>query len=203
MVFFFRGSWCHTDEPCSLLAVTDAIINGASSSEIITFYSASLCLLNSITLQSSPNRHVSKPSYYWQSICSVILIPCNSWLLLLRIRALPAQFIPRPALLICSSLWVSTFTSCIILYAIKMSSTPYPGSDDLCMFTMDFHPKALSIPFISLVLFDSVAVYITLIGLLSATSERKWYESIKSLISTEYMGHTSRIFLRTGQAYYV
>ena len=71
------------------------------------------------------------------------------------------------------------------------------------MFTMDFHPKALSIPFISLVLFDSVAVYITLIGLLSATSERKWYESIKSLISTEYMGHTSRIFLRTGQAYYV
>ena len=67
MVFFFRGSWCHTDEPCSLLAVTDAIINGASSSEIITFYSASLCLLNSITLQSSPNRHVSKPNYYWQS----------------------------------------------------------------------------------------------------------------------------------------
>ena len=67
MVFPFRGSWCHTDEPCSLLAVTDAIINGASSSEIITFYSASLCLLNSITLQSSPNRHVSKPNYYWQS----------------------------------------------------------------------------------------------------------------------------------------
>ena len=136
-------------------------------------------------------------------ICSVILIPCNSWLLLLRIRALPTQFIPRSALLICSSLWILTFTSCIFLYSIRISSTPYQGLDDFCIFAIDFRPKALSIPFISLVLFDSVAVYITLVGLISATPEQKWYERIKNLIGTEYMGHTSRIFLRTGQAYYV
>ena len=136
-------------------------------------------------------------------ICSVILIPGNSWLLLLRIRALPTQFIPRSALLICSSLWISTFTSCVIVYAIKMSSTPYQGSDGLCILVMDFHPKVLSIPFASLVLFDSVAAYITMVSLISASPEQKWYEKIKNLIGTEYMGHTSRIFLRTGQAYYM
>ena len=66
-----------------------------------------------------------------------------------------------------------------------------------------FPSEGTFLPFISLVLFDSVAVYITLVGLISATPEQKWYERIKNLVGTEYMGHTSRVFLRTGQAYYV
>ena len=135
-------------------------------------------------------------------ISSIILIPCNSWLLLLRIKALPRQFIPRPALFICSFLWVTTFTSFFILLAFKVSSTRYQDPVDLCILTVSYHPKALSIPFISLVLFDTVAVYLTSMGLIAPIPARTWNDRITRLVRPEYMGHISRIFLRTGQVYY-
>ena len=133
-------------------------------------------------------------------ISSVILIPCNSWMLLLRVKAFPTHFIPRFSWVLCSALWVTTFSSFLILLGFKVTDNQH--IHDFCIPRIEYHKEVSAIPFITLLLFNSVTVSITSIGLIATLPALTWHERMRNLVKMEYMGCVSRIFLRSGQAYY-
>lgn len=136
-----------------------------------------------------------------KAIASVI-IPCNSWLFLLRVRAIPPQLLPRLSVMICTLLWATTLTSFIILPAISVFSVK--NQDGTCSFGARFDIKMMSAPFIALVVFDTATVIVITMALVNyVPPETSWSGRLKSVTHTKHLGQLSKTFLRSGQIYYL
>ena len=130
-----------------------------------------------------------------------ISLPCNAWMFLQRIRALPSHYCPKLAVLICTVLWVSTFTSFLVFPGFRTTSVSV-GSE-WCYETGVYHSRLLSAPIIAILVFDSATMIVVLVGFANHSQAQSWTGKIRSLFTIEDMGYTSAVFLRSGQVYYV
>lgn len=77
------------------------------------------------------------------------------------------------------------------------------GFDGTCYPSERYNDRLLGIPFIVLVIFDSVTMLTTLVGLSVYDTELPWGLRIFSVLGARNMGYLSAAFLRSGQIYYV
>lgn len=130
------------------------------------------------------------------------LIPCNSWLFLLRIRAIPPHFRSKTTLVICTILWLLTFTSFLALPAFTIAS--HQTHDRTCEpGTTGYNHWLLFTPFIALIVFDTATIIAILAGFAMHSPDSSWIAKIKSVISVKHMGHLSGVFVRSGLIYYL
>ncbi|KAK7681905.1 hypothetical protein QCA50_014867 [Cerrena zonata] len=130
-----------------------------------------------------------------------VIIPCNSWLFLLRIRALSTHFCSRTTVTMCTVLWTLTFTSFLIFPGFKVSDLP--NQDGTCELIATYNNKLLCTPFIAQAIFDTAVMVAISIGFVRHSPGPSWNEKLKSTILIKHMGHISGLFLRSGQIYYL
>ncbi|KAK7681906.1 hypothetical protein QCA50_014868 [Cerrena zonata] len=130
-----------------------------------------------------------------------VIVPCNSWLFLLRVRVIPSHFRSRTTVAICTILWASTFTSFLIFPGFTI--TDFPNEDGTCTLMTDYNSKLLCAPFIALVLFDTTTMVAISDGFIRQAPGRSWTEKLKSVMLVKHMGRMSGLFLRSGQIYYL
>lgn len=129
------------------------------------------------------------------------LIPCNTWLFFSRIRAITRGFRSQVTLAVCVILWISTFTSFLIIPGFRL--VDHPTEDGECNIVSEFHSGLLCVPFVSLVVFDTATIITTWVGLMTHSQTSNWLAYIKTAVSVKHMGRISRVFLRSGQIYYL
>lgn len=134
-------------------------------------------------------------------VLASILIPCNSWLFLLRVLVIPPRFLRRSFVVTCAALWVTTFTSFVIFPAFRVSDIR--TQDGSCSIETHSDVKMLTTPFIALVVFDTAVIIVISIALMAYNPARSWNERIKSMIRSKHMGYISKVFLQSGQIYYL
>lgn len=137
-------------------------------------------------------------------VLASVIIPCNSWLFLLRVRAIPPQLIPRLPVMICTFLWATTFTSFVMFPAIKVSGGQ--NQDGTCLVGASFDNKMISAPFIALVVFDTATVIVITVALASygyVPAKVSWSKRVKSVTHTKHLSQLSKTFVRSGQIYYL
>ena len=148
-----------------------------------------------------PNSCIQVPLVLAAKIMGAILIPCNSWLFFLRVRAVPSYPYSKVILAVCLALWASTFTSFLIFPGFRF--TGFRISDTQCYFDTEYKTKLLCIPFIALVVFDTTMMLAISLGFVMHSADRTWSARVKSTMLMEHMGHLSKMFLRSGQIYYL
>ena len=130
-----------------------------------------------------------------------ISLPCNAWMFLQRIRALPSHYCPKLAVRICTALWVSTFTSFLVFPGWQTTTISWESGG--CFELGTYNSRLLSAPIIAMLVFDSATMIVVLVGFANHSPAQSWAGKIRSLFTIEYMGHVSTVFLRSGQIYYV
>lgn len=130
-----------------------------------------------------------------------MIIPCNSWLFFLRIRAIPEHFRPRGTLIICMILWLSTFTSFLVFPGYKFSSVE--TQDGRCEGETEYNSWLIFVPYLALVIFDTTTMMAILAGFAMHSPELSWFARVRSALSTKHMGHLSGVFVRSGLIYYL
>ncbi|KAK7681929.1 hypothetical protein QCA50_014891 [Cerrena zonata] len=131
--------------------------------------------------------------------CMAIAAPCNCWLFFLRVRAI---YVRSPIVVgIFLVLWASTLTSFASPFGYKVTSTD--EGNGRC--TMEFHYDRLlgAVFFIALVVFDTAVIVAVSLWMLHYSLTPTWRARIRTLISGDDTGHTGRIFLQSGQIYYI
>ena len=129
------------------------------------------------------------------------LLPCNAWPFLRPIWALPDHFCPRWIIAVCTALWATTLSPFLIFPGISMISER--NDDGSCDMTTDYNSRLLCIPIITMVIFDTVTMVVIMTGFVKQNLEPSWIGKLKASLSTKSMGHTSGVFLRSGQIYYM
>lgn len=130
-----------------------------------------------------------------------VLTPCNAWLFLLRVRVIPPQLLPHFAAVICTVLWTGTLTSFIIFPALGVHDVQNP--DMTCSTEIRFDTRLLAVPSIALAVFDTAAMLAISIGVTAHIQTQPWNKRIRSMMILKHMGHISKVFLRSGQIYYM
>ena len=128
-------------------------------------------------------------------------LPCNAWLFLLRVRAMPYHAWRRATLVICTSLWLTTFTSLLILPSLKVDTIRL--TSDRCIYTTTADIRLLGIPFIALSIFDTAVAITTLLGMTRHHPNGSLPARVKSTILMQNMGPLCRAFIQTGYMYYL
>ena len=131
---------------------------------------------------------------------AALVLPCSSWLFLIRVRAAPRHALSKVMMSICTFLWILTFTSLLAPTGIKMIGTPRRG---VCTFT--YSRRLICIPAIVLVAFDTAVMVAGLVGFMTHNhnSSASWYSEMKATMMTKNMGPISQAFLRSGYIYYL
>ncbi|KAK7681920.1 hypothetical protein QCA50_014882 [Cerrena zonata] len=156
---------------------------------------------NCITTSLSPTSCIRYRLLLAGQIVLAVIIPCNSWLFLLRIRAIPNHFRSRTTLIICTLLWTSTFTSFLVFPGYKFINLP--TADGRCEGEIEYNGALLCVPFIALVVFDTATMTAILVGFAIHSPDSSWAAKIQSVISVKHLGHLSGVFVRSGLIYYM
>ena len=131
---------------------------------------------------------------------AVLSIPCNSWIFYTRVRAVYHD--SRAIKYVFFVLWLATLAILGVPFTVKLTSTPL-GSDK-CL-TIDYsYRRCLSIiSLFALTLFDTAVMVAISVRTVSYNVEGSWKSSLCCLIFGNEMGHTSRVFLKSSQVYYL
>ncbi|KAK7681918.1 hypothetical protein QCA50_014880 [Cerrena zonata] len=169
-------------------------------SRILAIGLATANYLGVSTLRISCNQ---RPALTIVSVLGGFLIPCNSWLFLLRVRAIPPQFRSKTTLTICTTLWLLTFTSFLVFLGLRFPN--HPTQNGKCDFTPIVYVSwLLFAPYLALVIFDTTTMMAIIAGLATTyTPNSSWLTKVKSILSRKYMGHISGVFVRSGLIYYL
>ena len=132
---------------------------------------------------------------------SVLVIPCNTWLFFLRVRAIPPYCGSRVTVFICGILWFSTCSSAFMFHAFSATSTPV--GDGTCILRPEFDGTFLGLPLIAIVVFDTATMIAVVIGFVMNSPARSWSGRIRSVLLIKDMGKLSGTLLRSGQIYYL
>ena len=131
-------------------------------------------------------------------------MPCNCWLFLLRVRAIPRHAYSRITLVICTFLWCATFTSFLLLPGIRLTSWPSSTSSTGCDYNTTFEIQFLSVPFLALVAFDTAVAISVLLGLIMhCNPHTSLPQRVKSTLLMRDMGPLCRVLLQSGYIYYL
>ena len=131
-------------------------------------------------------------------------MPCNCWLFLLRVRAIPRHAYSRITLVICTFLWCATFTSFLLLPGIRLTSWPSSTSSTGCDYNTTFEIQFLSVPFLALVAFDTAVAISVLLGLIMhCNPHTSLPQRVKSTLLMRDMGPLCRVLLQSGYVYYL
>ena len=130
-----------------------------------------------------------------------VIIPCNAWLFLQRIRALPSHFRSKMALVICTILWAATLSSFLVFPGFVVSLER--NVDGSCVVHTSYNNRLLCAPIIAMVAFDTTTMIVISIGFAKQSSSPSWIGKAHSLMSTRNIGSISKVFLRSGQFYYM
>ena len=144
---------------------------------------------------------LAKPLYLAGECLTAAALPCNAWLFLLRVRAMPYHAFPRATLAICTFLWFTTFTSLLILPSLKVNTVRL--ADNGCAYTTTADIRLLGVPFIALSIFDTAVAIATLLGMTNHNSNDSLTSRVKSTILMKNMGPLCRTFIQTGYIYYL
>ena len=144
---------------------------------------------------------LAKPLYLSGECLTAAALPCNAWLFLLRVRAIPSNGHSRMALPICTLLWITTFISFLVLPVLKFTTMRFPTGK--CFYIATFNIRFLSAPFIALVIFDTAVIIAIVLGMMDHSSHAAFSTRFRSIVLAKNMGPLCRIFLQTGYIYYV
>ena len=155
---------------------------------------------------SAPDSCLMKPFYLATECLAAVVIPCNCWLFLLRVRAIPRYRYSRIALGICTLLWCATFTSFLLLPGIRLASPRFSPSANGCDYKTTFKIQYLSVPYVSLVAYDTAVATSVLLGLIIHTTHNPHTPlstRVKSTILMRDLAPLYRSLLGSGYIYYV
>ena len=138
------------------------------------------------------------PSMRAAEYLGAILVPCNSLLFLLRVRAVSRNALSRMVLYTCTFLWILTFLAFLIPFGIQ--KTRIATQEDACIYTYD--RRIICIPLIVLVVFDSTVMVAGLVGFITHR-DTTWYSEMKATITMKNVGPVGRAFLRSGYIYFL
>ena len=130
-----------------------------------------------------------------------MVIPCNSWLFLLRVRAIPHHAYSRIMLAICTFLWGATFTSFLILFGVQLTKVPSPPGE--CFYETVFKIRFLCAPFIVLIVFDTAVCLSVLLGLSMCDPNATLTMRVKSTMLMGNTGPLCRVILESGYIDYM
>ena len=134
---------------------------------------------------------------------AMIVIPCNCWLFLLRIRAIPRHTYSRITLVICTFLWCATFTSFLFLPGIRLTSVHSSISTVECDYSTTYELPFLALPFLVLAVFDTAVGTSILLGLIMQNPHASLFSRVKSTLLMRDMGPLCRAFVQSGYIYYL
>lgn len=127
-------------------------------------------------------------------------IPCDAFIFFLRVRAL--YFPSRTIMIIFGALWMLTLTTFVSPFAYKLKTTH--NEDGTCTISASFNHTLGNLPLLLLLAFDTAVVVAVSIRVMRYSgTDQSWKSKIRLLLFGEYLGHTPRVFLRTGQIYYL
>ena len=129
------------------------------------------------------------------------VMPCNSWLFLLRVRGLPKHTYSRITLILCTVLWSATFTSFLVLLATRGTDIPSPPGQ--CFSITVYEVRFMYPPFIVLFIFDTAVSISILLGLSMYHSNIPLPTRVQSTVLMENAGPLHRAFLQSGYVYYM
>lgn len=130
-----------------------------------------------------------------------LTLPCNSWLFLQRIRALPPHFCHKVYRMVCHVLWVSTLSSFIIFWGITTSQSG--NGDGTCELTISYNNQVICAPIFLMILFDTVTFFVISMSFIVHNPAPSWVGRVKAVVLLKYMGPTSGAYVRSGQMYYL
>ena len=128
-------------------------------------------------------------------------IPCNSWLFLLRVRALPRHVYSRITLAVCTVLWVATFTSFLVFLGVRAMNFPSPPGQ--CFAVVVFDIRFMYPPFIILFAFDTAVAISILLGLSAYHANTLSANRVRETILLEGIGPLCQVLLQSGYIYYL
>ena len=128
-----------------------------------------------------------------------LVMPCNAWLFLLRVRAIPRYSESRIMPAICTLLWVATFSAFPML-PISRSTAP---SNAGCVNGILIDNGLISVPFIALAIFDTSVTIVIFIGMMDRNPNVPLATRVKSMILMKDMGPVCKVFVQTGYVYYL
>ena len=98
-------------------------------------------------------------------------------------------------------LWCGTLIALGTPFTYKLTSIPL--GDDLCFTAFTFHRNVEVISLSLVVLFDTAVMVAISIRMMSYSLSNSWKSKLYCLIFGNEMGHTSRVFLKSSQVYYL
>lgn len=128
-----------------------------------------------------------------------ITMPCNTWLFFIRVKGI--YFRSRPVVILFSVLWATTLSS--IYFPFSYTIRVVQGEGDSCISTFHLSNHLLPIPLVALVVFDTAVLIAVSVHFSMYDSSESRKARLKALILTSNMGRVTRMFLRSGQIYYV
>ena len=134
-------------------------------------------------------------------LLGVLIVPCNAWLFLLRVRSIPAYPGSRVIVLICGVLWLMTCSSALMFRAFKAPEIHL--GNGTCILVPEFDGSFLSVPLISTVAFDTATMIAISLGFVMNSPNPTWRSRIKSIIFVGDVGKVSGALLRSGRLYYL
>lgn len=126
-------------------------------------------------------------------------VPCNSWIFFIRVRA--AYHDSRPIVGLFAALWACTLLSFSTPFTYDVTVTPI--GEGKCLTSAIFHRPLEAVCLLSLAVFDTAVMIAISIRIMSYSVSQSWKSKLSSLIFGKEMGHTSRLFLRSTQIYYL
>ena len=151
------------------------------------------------TVVSTPSLCAAKSAIITIQALSSVITPCNSWLLFLRVCAIPSQMMSRFMMLTFTALWGLTFTSFLVFLGVRVVQVS--SSMEIC--EMQINTRVLAVPFIVLAIFDTVSTIAISLGLTKFAPVTTWTERVETVVTLRSMGRISRSLLRSGWIYYV
>ena len=126
-------------------------------------------------------------------------VPCSGWIFLARVRVVyhDSRFIKWSY----SVLWCGTLMALGTPFTYKLTSIPL--GDGLCFTSFILHRNVEIIALSLLVLFDTAVMIAISIRMVSYSLSNSWKSKMYCLIFGNEMGHTSRVFLKSSQIYYL
>ena len=128
-----------------------------------------------------------------------LVMPCNAWLFLLRVRAIPRYSESRIMPAICTLLWVATFSALPMLPISRSTEPPNAG----CVNGILVDNGLISVPFIALAIFDTSVTTVIFVGMMDRSPNIPLAKRVKSMMLMKNMGPVCKVFVQTGYIYYL
>ena len=128
-----------------------------------------------------------------------ISVPCNTWIFFLRLRAIYHDY--RIIKYFFFALWSGTLIALGTVFTSQLKGIPL--GNGLCLTISIFHRTVAIASLFLLTIFDTAVMVAISIRMMSYSLSNSWKSKVYCLIFGNEMGHTSKVFLKSSQIYYL